>query len=130
MPEGRKPLVRAQRPKLLTFSDLGDKLEEVHDTLEQKGDGTWVQHPEHTAVPSPEEIVVKEERYAALRQALDRLDPEDRELVTQRYGYEGAPQTLAELGRARGLTPEAIRLKIEAIQKRLKRYLTKRLIEH
>ena len=80
-------------------------------------------YPERIAAPSPEEKVLKEERYAALRQALEGLDPEDRELITQRYGYEGAPQTLAELGRARGLTPEAVRLRIEKIKKRLKRRL-------
>ena len=117
---------RAGRTQVLTFSDLGESAERVHHTLERHGDGSWMHYPERIAAPSPEEKVLKEERYAALREALDRLDPEDRELITQRFGYEGAPQTLEELGRARGLGKEAIRLKIEKIKKRLKRRLLKR----
>jgi len=123
MQERRERKARAARTQVLTFSDLGEKLEEIHDTLELKGDGSWVHHPEHVAVPSPEELAVKEERYAGLRKALERLKPCDRELITQRYGYEGPPRTLEELGRARGLGKEAIRLKIEKIKKRLKRRL-------
>jgi RNA polymerase sigma factor (sigma-70 family) len=123
MQEGSENKARVQRPKLLTFSDLGEGLEKAHHTLERQGDGTWMHYPERITAPSPEEKVLKEERYAALRQALDQLDTEDRELITQRYGYESAPQTLTELARARGLTPEAVRLRIETIKKRLKRRL-------
>ena len=114
---------RAARTQVLTFSDLGESAERVHHTLERHGDGSWMHYPERIATPSPEELVLKEERYAALRNALERLNPEDRELITQRYGYEGPPRTLEELGRARGLGKEAIRLKIEKIKKRLKRRL-------
>jgi len=123
MQESREGKARAARTQIITFSDLGESVERVHHTLERHGDGSWMHYPERIAAPSPEEKVLKEERYAALRQALEGLDPEDRELITQRYGYEGAPQTLAELGRARGLTPEAVRLRIEKIKKRLKRRL-------
>ncbi len=126
MQESREGKARAARTQVITFSDLGESAERVHHTLERHGDGSWMHYPERIAAPSPEELVLKEERYAALRNALDRLDPEDRELITQRYGYEGAPQTLAELGRARGLTPEAVRLRIEKIKKQLKRRLLKR----
>jgi len=114
---------RAGRTQVLTFSDLGESTERVHHTLERHGDGSWMHYPERIAVPSPEELIVKEERYAALRNALEWLKPCDRELITQRYGYEGPPRTLEELGRARGLGKEAIRLKIEKIKKRLKRRL-------
>lgn len=118
---------RAGRTQVLTFSDLGESAERVHHTLERHGDGSWMHYPERIAVPSPEELAVKEERYAGLRKALERLKPCDRELITQRFGYEGAPQTLAELGRARGLTPEAVRLRIEKIKKMLKRTLKNRV---
>ena len=118
---------RARRPKTILFSDLesetGEALEWSYNPLVRRGGGRWEHYPERSAAPSPEELVLQKERHASLHLALDRLAPEDRELVTQRYGIEGPPRTLAELARIRGCTPEGIRLKIEKIRKRLKRRL-------
>jgi RNA polymerase sigma factor (sigma-70 family) len=114
---------RAARTQVITFSDLGESVERVHHTLERHGDGSWMHYPERIVAPSPEEVTLKEERYAALREALEGLDPEDRELITQRYGYEGPPRTMAELAQARGCTREAVRLRIEKTLKMLRRKL-------
>jgi RNA polymerase sigma factor (sigma-70 family) len=118
---------RAGRTEIITFSDLGKSVERIHHTLDRKGDGSWMHYPERIAVPSSEEVILKEERHAALQDALNRLDPEDRDLIIHRYGIEGDAKTLEELGRARGIGKEAVRLRIEEIQKKLKRRLARRL---
>jgi len=118
---------RARRPKTILFTDLemeaGEALEWSYNPLVRRGGGRWEHYPERAAAPSPEELVLQKERHASLHLALDRLAPEDRELITHRYGIEGPPQTLAELARIRGCSPEAIRVRIEKIKKRLRRRL-------
>jgi RNA polymerase sigma factor (sigma-70 family) len=118
---------KAQRPKLLTFSDLGEKLERIHSPMELKGDGSWVHYSERLVIEPLEDRLIREEENALLHEALNRLPPEDRELVTRRYGIEGLSHTLTELARMRGCTPEAIRVKIEKIKRELKKRLLRRL---
>ena len=127
--ERRQVKARVQRGKLLTFSDLGESFKKILDPLEQKGDGSWVHYSERLVVEPLDEKLIREEEHARIHEALNRLPPEDRELVTQRYGIEGLPHTLGELARMRGLTPEAIRVRIEKIQERLKKILLRRVRE-
>jgi DNA-directed RNA polymerase sigma subunit (sigma70/sigma32) len=125
--EKRQQKARAARTQVLTFSDLGESMERVHHILEKQGDGTWVHYSERIAVEPLDTRLIREEEHARLHEALDRLAPEDRELVLQRYGIEGSPMTLEELGRVRGLGREAIRCRIGKIEKQIKRYLLRRL---
>jgi len=121
---------RARRPKTILFTDLesetGEAMEWSYEPLVRRGGGRWEHYPERAAAPSPEELVLQKERHASLHRALESLAPEDRELITHRYGIEGPPRTLAELARIRGCTPEGIRGRIEKIRKKLRRYLLRR----
>lgn len=114
-----------QTVKVITFSDLGEKVDRIQSPLERKGDGTWVHYSERRVVEPLDEKLIRQEEHARLHEALNRLDPEDRDLIIQRYGIEGDAKTLEELGRARGIGKEAIRLRIEKIQKELKKKLSR-----
>lgn len=57
--------------------------------------------------------------YQALDNALDELNPGDRELVQHRYGVGGEPWTLKQLGEARGVSLQAVHKKLHGIEQGL-----------
>jgi RNA polymerase sigma factor (sigma-70 family) len=58
----------------------------------------------------PEDVVTERGVTDALREALQALQPRDREILERRYGLAGnEPQTLEQIGRHLGLTRERIR---------------------
>jgi RNA polymerase primary sigma factor len=60
--------------------------------------------------PLPEETVELGLRSEALRAALLSLPEREREVLTMRYGLDGAePRTLEQIGRSLGLTRERVR---------------------
>ncbi len=70
---------------------------------------------------------VSAERVAAVRAAIDRLRPRDRRFVRLRYGINGAPQTLAKIGRSAGLTRERVRQILKRAEDQLRRCLYREL---
>lgn len=75
-------------------------------------------------VPGPEELCIKEEQDARLREYVHKfLTPKEEQVIKLRYGLGGQPpKTLHEVGKIMGLTRERIR-QIE--QKGLDRLRTK-----
>jgi RNA polymerase primary sigma factor len=63
--------------------------------------------------PSPDDVLDRNLRRAAVRRAVDTLPERDREIVCLRYGIDVAPRSLKEIGGVLGLTPERVR-QIEA----------------
>lgn len=57
--------------------------------------------------------------YEALYGALNELEPGDRELVQRRYGIDGDPCTLKQLGEARGVSLQAVHKKLHNIEQGL-----------
>ena len=57
--------------------------------------------------------------YEALDGALDELDPDDHKLISSRYGLDGAPCTLKQLGEARGVSLQAVHKKLHGIEQGL-----------
>jgi RNA polymerase primary sigma factor len=78
--------------------------------------------PLHELVPAPEEPPFGEVEIPldveALRSAVARLPERERTVVTLRYGLEGDPLSLAEVGRRLGLTRERVRqIEAEALER-------------
>jgi RNA polymerase primary sigma factor len=74
-----------------------------------------------TLAEEPAEALISEEWIERLRAALSNLDERDRRLLRGRYGFDGPPQTLEEIGQAEGLTRERIR-QIQAVAERKLRF--------
>ena len=79
-----------------------------------------------TFAESPEDHHIQQERHQELHQALAKIPPPGRELLEMRYGFNGPPLTLRELARARGVSEEAVRQKINRLLKRLRTHLKRR----
>src|ERR671933_152573 len=59
--------------------------------------------------PGPEEVVHVSLAESAVRRALQDLPEREREVVSLRYGIDGDPTPLREIGRRLGITPERVR---------------------
>jgi RNA polymerase primary sigma factor len=59
--------------------------------------------------PGPEEVVHVSLTESAIRRALQDLPDREREVVALRYGIDGDPTPLREIGRRLGITPERVR---------------------
>lgn len=64
-----------------------------------------------------------DERYQPLYQALDRLTEKQQYVVKKHFGLDGAPESLAEVGRSVGINPESAWKTWKAAQKRLQKLL-------
>jgi len=59
--------------------------------------------------PGPEEVVHVSLTESAVRRAIKELPDREREVVELRYGIDGQPMPLREIGRRLGITPERVR---------------------
>ncbi len=59
--------------------------------------------------PGPEEVVHVSLAESAVRRAIRELPEREREVVELRYGIDGEPTPLREIGRRLGITPERVR---------------------
>ncbi len=67
--------------------------------------------------PAPDEVVHVSLTEAAVRRAIKELPDREREVVALRYGIDGEPTPLREIGRRLGITPERVRqLESEALE--------------
>ena len=57
----------------------------------------------------PTDIVEGRDRRRCIERALERLPQPDRQVVSLRFGFSGAPLTLREVGRLLRVTPERVR---------------------
>ena len=79
-----------------------------------------------TFAHSPEDLHIQQEKHQELHHALAKIPLPGRELLEMRYGLNGPPMTLRELARARGVSEEAIRTKIDRLLKGLRTNLKRR----
>jgi RNA polymerase primary sigma factor len=86
-------------------------------------------HPDGTAfdpiseTKNPAELCAEQDSLGALPSALSALSPRERLVVEARYGINGPPKTLDDLGKELNLTKERIRqIQMEAIKK-MKRHM-------
>jgi len=78
--------------------------------------------PLHELIPAPEletfEDVEVPLHLEALRSAVARLPDREREIILLRYGLEGEPLSLADIGRRLGITRERVRqIETEALER-------------
>lgn len=67
--------------------------------------------------PSLEELVDKNFRRERLIKIIETLPPREQVIIKMRYGFEGLPMTLEEIGHCFGVTRERIRqLEMKAIK--------------
>lgn len=69
---------------------------------------------------APLQVELQEERVERIRAAMGCLNPRHRRLLRLRYGMEGEPQTLEQIGRAEGITSERVRQILVAAERRLR----------
>ena len=55
-----------------------------------------------------------------LDKLLDQLNPNDKNLIQCRYGFTGVPMTLKELGKAQGVSLQAIQKRLNRIERELR----------
>lgn len=81
---------------------------------------------ERPAPPTPEKVTLEAERLLAVRAALARLDPDDRELLRAVYDLDDSGDSAADLARRRGLHRSGISRRHRQIIERLRRWLKAR----
>jgi RNA polymerase sigma-32 factor len=100
----------------------------MSQTVGQSHDGDAIEFGDTLAddKPNPEEVLLASDdrawRSEALREAIEKLDKREREILSRRYLTE-RPVTLSKLARLYGLTAERVRqIEAKAIDK-IKMYL-------
>lgn len=73
--------------------------------------------------PDPERLLLEAERLEAVRDAVDRLEPDERELVRAVYDMDEVGDSAAELARRRGIHRSGITRRHRAALDRLRRWL-------
>lgn len=73
-----------------------------------------------SAEPTPEELIVKKEREAALRDALSRLSVQERALFYRKYYYL---QSTAQIASELGMTERAVEGRLYRLKKQLRKTL-------
>ncbi len=70
---------------------------------------------------------LQEERCERIRAALECLNPRQRRLVRLRYGMEGDPQTLDQIGLKERITSERVRQILMVAERRLRSFVERKL---
>jgi len=78
--------------------------------LNEEGDTSLSDFIEDQSVEAPADVATRAMLNAAIEEALEDLNPRERELLRMRFGLgDGQPRTLEDLGREFGVTRERIR---------------------
>ncbi|MCZ6700851.1 MAG: RNA polymerase sigma factor RpoD/SigA [bacterium] len=97
-PEELESLLRVSRTHLSLDAPIGDFEETSHmDLLEAKD------------IPSVEEQILQSALASEINTMLEELPPREQKILRMRFGFEGKPQTLEEIGRELNLSRERIR---------------------
>ena len=97
-PEELESLLRVYRTHLSLDAPIGDFEETSHmDLLEAKD------------IPSVEEQILQSALASEINTMLEELPPREQKILRMRFGFEGKPQTLEEVGRELNLSRERIR---------------------
>ena len=97
-PEELESLLRVYRTHLSLDAPISDFEETSHmDLLEAKD------------IPSVEEQILQSALASEINTMLEELPPREQKILRMRFGFEGKPQTLEEIGRELNLSRERIR---------------------
>ena len=88
--------------------------------ISRGGSGEEISEDTPSPEASPEEAVIRQERRAAVDQALRRLTPKDRALFYRKYYYL---QSTAQIASELGMTERAVEGKLYRLKKQLRRML-------
>lgn len=91
-------LLRVYRPQLSLDAPIKDEAEATQLDFMQSG-----------TIPSSEDAFFHSSMINEVRNLLDRLDPREVKILRARFGFDGRPKSLAEIGREMGLSRERVR---------------------
>ena len=97
-PEDVADLLRVYRPQISLDAPLKDD-----------GETTQLDLLRSQSLPSSEEVFFHTSMINEVHALLHRLDPREASILRARFGFDGAPQSLAAIGRELGLSRERVR---------------------
>ena len=114
--------------KLSTISTKSYSLESTITTDE--GEQSLLDKIEDSAIPPPMDLIEEARRVKRIDRWLETLDPNEREIIVERFGLgDEEPRTLEEIGGRFGITRERVRqIEVRALHK-LKKIVDEKAIE-
>ena len=97
-PEEVEDLLRVYRPQLSLDAPIKDESEATQLDFMQSG-----------SIPSSEDAFFRSSMIHEVHSLLDQLDPREVHILRARFGFDGRPQSLAQIGRDMGLSRERVR---------------------
>ena len=100
--------------------------------IQEDGGTTQLDLMRSNLLPSSEEVYLQASMISEVHDLLQRLEPREAEILRARFGFDGAPKSLAAIGRELGLSRERVRqietrarakLRVLAKEKALNHYL-------
>lgn len=119
--------------KVIKIQELMQDVVSLNTTIDSKdgeGETEIGDLIEDTESPSPEELMIRDDRHRFLLEIMYKcLSPRDIKVMCMRYGfYDGEPKTLEEIGAAFNVTRERIRQIESHALRRLKGYMIRNKI--
>jgi RNA polymerase primary sigma factor len=97
-PEEVEDLLRVYRPQLSLDAPVKDETDATQLDFMQSG-----------SIPSSEDAFFHSSMVNEVRNLLEHLDPREVRILRARFGFDGRPKSLAEIGRDMGLSRERVR---------------------
>lgn len=97
-PEEVEDLLRVYRPYL-----------SLDAPVQEDGSATQLDFMQSSSLPSSEEIYFNASMVREVHNLLQRLEPREAAILRARFGFDGPPRSLAEIGREMGLSRERVR---------------------
>lgn len=112
------------------LSTIGKKSYSLETTLSENNEQALIEKLEDVTSPEPMELIDTDLRIERVREWLSQLDKNEREIISLRFGLDGAePQTLETVGKRFGVTRERVRqIEAKALEK-LKKIVEESKIE-
>jgi RNA polymerase primary sigma factor len=97
-PEEVDDLLRVYRPQLSLDAPIKDESEATQLDFMQSG-----------SIPSSEDAFFRSSMIHEVHSLLEHLDPREVQILRARFGFDGRPKSLAQIGRELGLSRERVR---------------------
>jgi hypothetical protein len=118
---------KERQARIERFTDPDPEPDEILNFHTEHGFALRSGRTEHFAAGIEGGVNVGSQDLLRLWIALSGFQPQDLELLLQRYGFsENGPQSLGQIARARGCDPKTVRLKLRRIEGEIKRQLLRR----